>query len=459
MNDLLQKVKKTVSAHCLLQRGDHVLVALSGGADSVCLLLILTAFAREMDLSLAACHVHHGLRGAEADEDASFTEALCQKFRIPFFLHHVDVRCVASELNMSLEEAGRNVRYAYFKKLQQEHGFTKIATAHHRDDNIETVLMRMLRGTSPVGMGGIPYENHGVIRPLLDVSRHDIENYLKEQGQSYRVDSTNEEQEFTRNQIRLHLLPLLEQKYNPNFRSNFQEQIAMFVRLGAYLKDEAEALFSRLAEKIQGGFSFSCDELLARPEFLVEQMLYQTLAKLLTQNQLNNKHLLSLMELLQNGQGKLSLPEGFVAEICHGTLYLHKPALTKRFCYEVIADSEIFINEINMTFTCHTCDSAPEIMSKDEVFLDVEMLGNQNLVLRSRQDGDYFYFDQSGKKKKLQDFFVDEKVPRFQRDSVPLLAVDNEIIWIGGYRLGYGYQMKCGQKQGLCIKLHKEERP
>ncbi len=459
MNDFLQKVKKTISAHCLIQKGDQVLVALSGGADSVCLLFALLSLAKEMDFSVSACHLHHGLRGEDADNDALFAEALCCNAGVSFYRKNVDIFAAAKEQSVSLEEAGRNARYSYFRQLQKNYGFTKIATAHHRDDNIETVLMRLIRGTGPMGLGGIPYENQGVIRPLLDVSREEIEEFLKENHQDYRTDETNFEQNFTRNKIRHRLLPLLEQEFNPNFREVFLGEISIFSELRSYMEESAKALLFLLAEEIPSGFCFFCEKLAREPKVIVEQMLYLALAKLSAENSITRKHVFSVMSLLSEQSGKIDLPGELVAELCHGHLYVHKEEAFRAFSYDVTNEETIYIAEIDSYVSIGFCDALPERISKNEVYLDAEKLLGKKLKFRSREDGDFFYLTSTGGRKKLQDYFVDKKIPRFMRDGVPLLAIGREILWIGGFRVNTKYQMKKGQRKGLCLRIHKEEKP
>lgn len=458
MNDFLLRVKDTVSLHNLLQKGDRVLVALSGGADSVCLLEVLSALSDEFGLSLSAAHLHHGLRGDEADGDAAFAEELCKKKKIPFFMHRADVRALANESGMSLEEAGRKARYDFFHKLQKEYGFTKIATAHHAGDNVETVLMRLLRGTGPMGLGGVPYQNESVIRPLLDVTRDEIEVYLNENGLPFRTDSTNLEQSFTRNKIRHSLVPFLEKEFNPNFRRNFQEQIRLYARCGAYIKEETEALFSRLAQPISNGFGFDCQKLKLEPSFLTESMLYLCMTKVFPGKDVTNSHVQTVANMLREGKGQISLPDDTLAEICHNTLYIHKIEKPVSFCYEILPNGEVYIPEIGKRLSCYPVSEVPKKVLKHEVYLDAEKLSGKKLFIRSRKDGDYFYLSESGGTKKLQDFFVDQKVPRFLRDSVPLIATEDEILWIGGYRAGGRYMAGEGQRQALCFTIHKEER-
>ncbi len=455
MNSLLLQVKATIEEHQLIDEGEHILVALSGGADSVCLLEALLRLREEFGIFLSAAHLHHGLRGAAADPDAAFCKTLCREKGIPFYLKQVDVKILAEEKGMGLEEAGRYARYTYFNALAKDHGFHKIATAHHSDDNIETVLMRLLRGTGPQGLSGIPYQNGDVIRPLLDVSRAEIESFLSEIGQSYCTDETNFEEKFTRNKIRNSLLPTIEKEFNPNFREHFKEQIRLYAQNAAYIKGQTEEVFSRLAQEIDGGYGFDCNALQEEPVFLVKSLFRFCLENLLSKGQGTSKHIDAICRMLVAGQGELSLPEGITAEICHGRLYLHRKKETPSFCYELPGEGKLYIPEIDATISLSVGCRVPEQVPKNCIYLSPEQLSGKKLFVRSRREGDFIFLTKEGGRKKLQDFFVDEKVPRFYRDSVPIIATEDELIWIAGHRGNAKYTLKNGQENAICLTIHK----
>ena len=213
-NDILQKVKISIEKKDLLKNGDSVLVALSGGADSVFLLNIMLLLKDEFNLSIYAAHINHMLRGKEADYDEEFCRTLCKKNDIKLFTHRADVALIAKETSVSEEVAGRNVRYTFFNEILEKENIQKIATAHNFDDNIETVFMRFIRGTGISGLCGIPYKNNNIIRPILDIKRSEIEDFLSECNADYVTDKTNFEQIYTRNKIRLGIIPEIEKNIN-----------------------------------------------------------------------------------------------------------------------------------------------------------------------------------------------------------------------------------------------------
>lgn len=455
MTDMLEKVKKTIIEHKLLNTCDKVLVALSGGADSVCLLHCLLALAPSFNLSVSAAHVNHGLRGQDADDDETFVRTLCAKWGISLHVKKADVSQVAKQRKVGLEEAGRYVRYCFFEELKEEYGFTTIATAHHAGDNVETVLMRLMRGTGPLGLSGIPYRNEAVIRPLLDVSKQEIEAYITDQNLSYRTDFSNFDKAFTRNRVRHELLPLIEEKFNPDFSQSFQEQIGLYSACGAYIKGEADKLFARVMQPVFEGYGFNCNKLLAENEFLVSTMLHQIVTNICGGKEVSQKHIEAVVGMIKAQSGAVMLPGSVLAEICHGVLYIRKDVEEKPFCYQFA--SRVYIREADCYITVTELEEMPKERGRQVVYLDPDKLRGKKLTIRSRAEGDVFYPVGMEGKKKLQDFFVDQKVPRFMRDKVPILTADDEIVWVAGYRLDRRFAVTNEKIRVLCVKLHRGE--
>ncbi len=452
----MTNVKETLKRHHLVLSGDRILVGLSGGADSVCLIDCLLALSEELNISVSAAHVNHGLRGQDADEDEAFVRKFCQERKVSLFVHRADVRALAKDMKTGLEEAGRNVRYAFFRELQEKYGFHKIATAHHADDNVETVLMRLMRGTGPLGLGGILHCNGDVIRPLLDVSREDVEAYCKARNLSYRTDLSNYETNYTRNRIRHELIPYIEEQFIPSFRQSFQGQIELYAACGAYIKDEAEKLFQAEKKFVPEGFGFSCRSLLTHAEFLVGMMLYRLMQQLAGRQEISSHHVNAVMEILHKQKGAVSLPGNVVAEICHGNLYVRRIVPDCSYSYEW--NPEVFISETGQTVTFVEVQEMPEKQRNDIIYLDMQKLAGKKLVIRSRKEGDVFYPLGMEGRKKLQDFFVDQKLPYFLRDQVPILTVDNEIAWVAGYRGDRRFTATKETSTILCVTLHKGEQ-
>ncbi len=453
MNELLNKIKETIETQQLLVPGDRVLIALSGGADSVCLFKALQKLQKQWQITLVAAHVHHGLRGKDADADEAFVRKLCAESNVPLFVKHADVALMAKEAGVGIEDMGRRVRYAFFEEILRKENLNKIATAHHAGDNVETVLMRLMRGTGPLGLGGIPYQNGAVIRPLLKATRAEIETFLHEEGLQWQTDSTNEETVFTRNRIRHQLIPLIEREYNPNFQQRFTEQIELYAACGAYIKNETKDLFNRVAMPVTGGYSFCCKELQSVSPFLVQTLLYDVISSLQEEPEVGMAAVKSAYQLLNKSQGKADLGRRITAQICHGKLYIQKERMQHSFEYIIEPQGAVFIPEAEQTVSFEETIGVSQEKSGKVVFLNPEALQGKKLYFRSRKEGDYFYPSGMGGRQKLKDFFINNKVPAFMRDAVPILTADDDVVWVVGYRADERYLAKSNQKKTLRLSL------
>lgn len=454
MNNLLQTVQLTIETQKLLQPGEGVLVGLSGGADSVCLLSALLQLRDRYSVTVYAAHLHHGLRGSEADADEAFVRNLCKEKDVPLFVRHADIRTEAQKAKIGLEEAGRKARYLFFEEIRTVHGLQKIATAHHADDNIETVLMRFLRGTGPLGLGGIPYQNGVVIRPLLDVSRADIEGYLQEQRLTYRTDSTNFETEFTRNRIRHRLIPMLEQDYNPNFRHTLKKQIQLYAVAASFLHDETERHVQELAQKTNHGYCLDCKRLLAQPEYIINSVLHRLITSLAAEA-CGMTAVDSAKAVLQSGHGSADLSKQLVATACYGSLYIRKKTENKPFAYPILPQGSFTIPETGQRLTFTHVAAVPAHPAADCAYIKPDMLRGKTVYVRSRKEGDVFYPTGMKGKKTIKKFFTDAKIPQFMRDTIPLLTVgDTEIIWIAGQRVDRRFAAEEGAA-ALCVKFYE----
>ncbi|MBE7036815.1 MAG: tRNA lysidine(34) synthetase TilS [Ruminococcaceae bacterium] len=458
MIDMLTKVKKIINRYGLLQPEEKVLVALSGGADSVCLLSVLKELSEELQISLFAAHLNHGLRGKESDGDEEFVRKLCAEWNVPLFVRRADVAARAKESKCGLEEAGRHERYSFFREISEQEQLNKIATAHHAGDNVETVLMRLIRGTGPLGLGGIPCRNEAVVRPLLYVNRAEIECYLQMKGLTFREDSTNAETVYTRNRVRHQLIPMLETEFNPNFLNTFSEQIELYASGAAYLEEETEKLFKKTAIPVTGGFGFSCKNLLAENDFLVSMLLHKTISSLAENRETGMVAVRLTKELLSRLQGEAQLGDGVLAQICHGILYIRKDCPAESFAYTLEPKGIFSVQngDIQLVFT--KAETVPEHPLANEAYINAERINEKKMVLRSRQNGDVFYPVGMDGKQKLKDYLIDKKIPRFLRDTVPLLTADEEIIWVVGERADARFAARKGDKDILRIQVEIKQK-
>ena len=308
--DLKLRVRKTIEEHSLIEKGDRVVLGFSGGPDSLCLLFILNQLQSVFDFRLSALHVNHKIRGKAAEEDAAFAREFCEKLGVPFTLVEADVPKLSRELGKTEEEAGRDVRAEALKKC----GADKIALAHNRDDQAETVLMRIIRGTGVHGLCAMEYKRaDGIIRPLLDAQKSEILKYCEANGLSPRIDATNSETEYTRNKIRLELLPYLKENYNPNM-------VEALIRLSENASKDDAAL-SRIADGIQTN---SVKELAALDEAVFSRVVQRMFKDAGLCEDISAVHINALRSaVLKNYGGKvIEFPHGYIAEIKKGKVLI-----------------------------------------------------------------------------------------------------------------------------------------
>ena len=305
----------------LFDRGDHVIVGLSGGADSVCLLVILNEMKREFDLKLKAVHVHHGLRGEEADRDSNYARELSEKLGVPFSCVYVDAAGYAKDHGMSVEEAGRHLRYEIFEQERKQLNGTKIAVAHHGDDQAETILYNLFRGTGLKGLGGMRPKRENIVRPLLCVGREEILAYLSEKGISYCEDSTNNGIEYARNRIRKVILPQVKEQLNRRAGENILHAGIMAAQADAYLEKQAENLLKNHGERKNDktGSAIQCGietDLLLNEDDIIKNYVIRRMIRIVNQSMkdITMIHVESAAALLFGPAGRqIDLPEGLIA--------------------------------------------------------------------------------------------------------------------------------------------------
>ena len=403
-------------AECAVSGSDGVLAALSGGADSVALLLgLMTLRTNGKIARLCAAHLHHGIRAAEADADEAFSRELCASLDVPFYSERVDVPAIAAAEGISLELAARNARYAFLERVRTEQGLDVIALGHHRDDQAETVLLHLLRGSGTDGLAGMRVRNGNLIRPLLRTGRDEILAYLNEQGQSYRTDSTNLIPDATRNRIRLTVIPAMEQ-INPAAKRTLAETAERVREDAAYLG----ALADRALKECGTDRNRLCA--LERPIRL------RVLKRLLPYDDFTRTDLLRLDELL-HGQtgGAVTLKNGVVAWLDANDLrFDFRPVEA----YRVLLPEQGTVRLPNGTLRIERVETARVPCGANEAFIDADRIEGE-LIARSPEPGDRFTpFGMQGSKL-LSDCYTDRKVPRFTRNG-PVISDERGIVFVAG---------------------------
>lgn len=454
-----KKVRETVRAaireHAMTKKGDHVLVGVSGGADSVCLLHVMNALKEEFSLTLTAVHIDHKIRGAEAGRDAAFAEEFCRKLGVSFIQKSVSVPELAKSEKISLETAGRLARYRCFHEICDEIGAQSVATAHNRNDQAETVLMRILRGAGISGLAGIRHVRpDGVIRPLLDVSRAEIEAYCLENDLHYCVDSTNLEDDCTRNKIRHLLLPMIEKEFNPNILETLSVLAANMREDGEFIDGYATRLYRRI-----GNPSPKKEPVVLDIESL--KMLAPSIAtrllKKAAQKVMGGRYLVSrqnweaVRRLLDKETGaKVILPQGLKVTVRYGWLAFEaeQGEMPSPEPIEVVCGNSYSFGAWHIRFDEARVGQSVE---KNQMVLDSERLCGMRLILRTRRSGDRIAVFADGREKKLKNFMIDQKIPNHIRDTLPLLCSDDQVLAVIGCRVAEPYKGDIKQRRGLVV--------
>lgn len=466
-----QKTKRFIEKHQMFTVGAGVLVALSGGADSVALLRVLCSLRDGMGLRLAALHVHHGIR-EEAQRDACFCSKLCEECQVEFYCEYADVPAIAEEQGLSVEEAGRKVRYALFEQYKEKLKLDVIAVAHHQNDTAETMLFQLFRGSGLKGLAGIPIRRGDIIRPLMGVTRNEIEEYLQSIGQSYVTDETNLSDAYTRNKIRHHILPLAEEvstgaiEHMVSAAGQLREiadyldaQATEFIREHGSFQDTGEDAYPQRKE-----LCLSVPAICKAHPALQKAVIMKAIEVILNgRKDITEKHVEAILGLLEKeGEKSIDLTGDSVVIKCYERL-IFKWA-------ETVEEKEAFREiKIEPNQTYFLPDGS--ILETKLIFLNnLENIPKNDctkwfdydkiigtLILRGREKGDYLTIRDDGARKSLQDYLVNEKVPRAMRDNLLVLADGHHIVWVLGKRISAYYKVTAQTQRILQIYIGGKE--
>ena len=449
--DLRRKVTEFIKRQGLLSPGERVLVAVSGGPDSVALLHLLYDLREELELRLEVAHLQHGIRGEEAQEDARFVAELAEKLGLPFHLKEVNLHQIKSAAGKgNLEALARAERYRFFAAVAWERNLGKIATAHTQDDQAETVLMWLLRGSGLRGLGGMPPTHRldgtniesasglVVIRPLLGVSRAEIEEYLNEKHLTFRLDRSNQDPSFLRNWVRLKLIPQLKEKMDRNLPARLAQQAELIREEDDLLDALAHAAINeiRTAEGMNRGSLLKHSKAMQRR--LLRLWIEATRGHL---RGLDFQHVEAFLDLIADGppQGRLSIPGGWQLVKEYETLRLDKQSrrISQQcacYSYDLQVGEDLPIHEAGLVIQSREI-SLPLPGLPDnfmDAFFDIACLAS-DLTLRNFRHGDRFQPLGMSGHKKVKELFIEKKLPLSVRASLPLLVLGDEVIWIPGY--------------------------
>lgn len=441
----LSAVEAAIRHYHMLTQGDVVLVGVSGGPDSVALLHSLAAFAPKWSLRLVVAHLNHQLRGPTADQEAAFVGNLAASLGIPCEIVSKDVRQYGVEHRLSLQEAARIVRYAFYDEAAAKHAASRIALGHNADDNAESVLMHLLRGTGPLGLIGIPPVRDGrIIRPLIGLTREQILAFLERHGLKYIQDRSNLDTKYLRNRIRQELLPHLRDRYNPNM-------VHALNRLASILRDEEDFWHHAVNEVFQHltwkqtphGISILFGGLTRLHPALLRRVIRR--AVLLVKGELkrlSHGHVETVIQLIagQSPSARIDLPDGITVFRDREEIHFLSgpPQEAAEFEYDILSIQTTSIQEIGISLRLSVCDIGeafdPKSYPPTTALFDLDAV-TFPLKVRNFKQGDRFKPLGMAGTQKVKAFFINHKVPRSERLRCPILLGGGRIIWVGGHRI------------------------
>ncbi|MCX7747857.1 MAG: tRNA lysidine(34) synthetase TilS [Clostridia bacterium] len=461
---VVDKVLGTIQKHMLLSEGDRVLVGISGGPDSVCLLHVLNMLKNDFGLTVYAVHINHLLRGKESDLDEVYVTGLCERLGTVLFKKSVDVNKVSRENKVSLEEAGRMVRYEEFERIASEIEAQKIAVAHNKNDLAETVLMRMIRGTGLEGLKGIDFKRGKIIRPLLEVERSEIEGYCKENLLEPRTDSSNLTNIYTRNKIRLDVIPYLNREFGVNMVENLWRMAGLLREDNYFIEENANVFYNRcLLKREKKEVVLKASELGTFHEAIKKRIIRYAIKHVKGDlNGIENHHIESAVQLASYGKtgSLIHLPNQIRVSKSYDQLKVYRENVNKNsihFNIKVNIPGITYLECLDASIEAEVEDAAYRSSENKAAdcallqFFDYEKL-KSGINIRNRATGDIFKPIKSNGTKKLKEYFIDCKIPREKRDTIPLVAYGNEILWIIGYKTSDKFKVSENTKRVLKLK-------
>ena len=460
---MIKKVRKTIEKYKLLDKKDRIVVALSGGPDSTALLVALIQIAKELNFDIIVAHYNHGLRGTHSDEDEKNSQQLATKLGLIFISGKMDFKL--RQKGLSPEDFYRQQRYQFLNKVAQDYKAQKIALGHNMQDQAETVLLNLLRGSGLGGLRGIlPIREGKFIRPLIEVSRGEIIAFLNETGISYCHDSSNENSIYLRNKIRSELIPYLQEKFNPKIVENLAQMAEILCQDDDYISNSVkQALQSTYIQNQPDGIALNIDYLKGLAPAIRSRLFKEALENLSPEkNGFSYKNIKDLERLVQAAESgkRISLPLAIVARREYDHLILTRDkAYLKQVDYEypVNIPGIIHVKETNRTISIEkTSRDKMDLQSKIKVYLDLDKI-KQPIILRNRRDGDSFQPLGMQGRQKIKSLFINQKIPRNKRNETMLLVDQDSVIWIENMHLSERVKISAQTIKILCLEIIKSE--
>lgn len=506
--EFYEKVKNYIRDNELISEGDNVILGISGGADSVALFRILVALKEETEYNLTAVHVHHGIRKKTADKDEKFVKNLCKKYGIELRVFHKDIPLISKITKESEEECGRRIRYEIFNEVALEIENSKIAVAHHMNDQVETIVFRMIRGSGVKGLSGMEPKRDNIIRPLLCSKKVEILEYLTTLSQKYREDETNEDIEYSRNYIRKKILPKFE-KLRDNSIDHIISLSTEALEVNAFMEKKARELLLEAAAEANKNYLIKDLYLRYKTDVILaaEPILGRTAVRVMIDEagvslkDISRTHIEKIYKLLEKSESsEVHLPQGVKVILENGVVFVNIKRSQETFD-EVLKEAESLEKVVVVEKTETDLSNVPESdlklvrTEKEELGFYFEVSENgeyelpcgitvttrlleefemdniptdvdtkwidydkvaEGLCLRTRKIGDYLVINQRGDEGNLKNYMINEKIPKSERNMIPILASGAKVYWVVGHRISEDVKVTPQTERVLELKFEEE---
>ncbi len=457
---LLHRVKRTIDRYHLLNQGDRLVVGVSAGVDSMVLLHLLSACRQTFHLSLIVAHVNHGIRPKESEQEADLVQKECERLGLPFEYGKFDAKEFQKARKLSLQEAARRLRFHFFEEVLRKYDAQKIALGHQADDQVETILLRLMRGAGLQGLKGmLPIREGKVIRPLLEVWRHEIETFAIKNKIPFLVDSSNLKEDYGRNRMRLSLIPLLEKEYQPKLKQILLRTSAILREENDYLEKEAEKIWQDMIEE-KGEFLTFRYPVYQSLHPAIQWRVIQKMLRRIYGEEKEDLEISKVFKILKLAPPSflLEFPLGVCLEKRYETVSLGKKSvkIIPPFEVELVCPGQTFIEEIGKEVVTEEMDMEDRVIIpggfSETAFLDYDVL-RFPLRIRNFRPGDRFQPLGVRGNQKLKEFLIDHKIPRFERSKIPLLIAGERVAWVVGHRIGEWARITNKTKRILKVKF------
>jgi tRNA(Ile)-lysidine synthase len=461
---LFDQFRRTIDRYHLLEKGDRLIVGVSAGVDSMVLLHLLNAYREAFHLFLIVAHVNHGFRPEESEKEAELVQKESEQLGLPFEYGQFNVKEFQKLSGFSPQDAARKIRFQFFDDLLKKHHAKKIALGHNADDQVETILLRLIRGSGLQGLRGIlPLREGKVIRPLLEVWREEIESFAIEKGIHFRLDSSNLKPDYLRNRIRLALIPSVEREYQPNFKKVLLRTSAILREENDYLERGAEEAYQTIVQESKNTLSFKFSEYQSLHQAIQWRIIRKMMETICAQGMVVEEREWS--DVRQIHQRLCQPPPSFILELSHGVWIEKRYDIIELgrggvrpsppFEVELIFPGRTIIQELGKEIVIEEVNGVQFRDYKGSLtmaFMDYESL-QFPLRIRNFRPGDRFHPLGINGTQKLKEFFIDHKVPKFERHKIPLVISGEMIAWIVGYRIDERVKITEKTKRVLKVKL------